>query len=527
MPSYTIVVLVGLVVLGALIAWAGDVIGYRLGKKRASLWGLRPRATARVVGAIAGAVLPLIGLLVAMALSPMARTALLQLDQLTQQQETLKQTIEMQRELAQKARKQAAVFRAQVEEAQERSRLLAELVDKLETDSSRLKQEVAGLIRTRANLQTKVRRLEKQYRQAQSDLAAAEAELETAQQKLAATEKELAATEQRLAEEESKVASLEATNRELRATETQLKADIDGLKQQIPALQKQVAQLRDEMAGTKRQLAETKQEIEQVSRERDVRKAQLELRRQELEALERQYELYRKRQAGIAESPVIYETGDVLLRAIVSSDQTEEQLANTLFEMLPFASLAAERKGAVRGANGRAALLVVPWPPEITDREPTERDIVEYWAREMKKLSAIDRFVVSVVAFRRLTLAERDQLHVAMWPRPNVRVFVQDEVIAETVIEADSEAVDIFTGIWYLLRYKVRQRAQQEGLLANPETGQYGAIDAAELFQLIEQIEQYDYDVKVQVTPSQDIYTADELKIKFVIHRESSGKSNE
>ncbi len=520
MPAYTIVVLIGLVVLGALIAWAGDVIGYRLGKQRASIFGLRPRTTARLVGAIAGALLPLIGLVVAMALSPMARTALLELDQLTQEQQTLKQTIDRQEASARKARAQAARFRAEAEKAQDDSRLLRGLVDKLKGESSRLKQDVSSLTKTRNDLQAKVSRIEKQYRKAREQLAAAESELVAAQQELAAAQSKLADAQQELESAESEVAELETSNKELQAEATKLKADIDGLRQQIPTLQQQVAELRDEVASTNEQLSGTKQELEEVRRARDVRLEQLGL-------LEREYERYRKRQAGIAESPVIYDAGDVLLRAIVSTEQTEEQLANTLFEMLPFASLAAARKGAVRGENGRATLLVAPWPPEITDREPTEYDIVEYWAREMKKLSAIDKFVVSVVAFRRLTVAEQDQLHVAMWPRPNVRVFVQDEVIAETVVEADSKPVDIFKNIMVLLRYKVRQRAQQEGLLANPETGQYGAIDAGELFKLIEEIEEYDCDVKVQVMPIEDIYTADQLRIKFVIHRESPTKSDE
>ncbi len=527
MAAYTIVILVGLVVLGALIAWAGDVIGYRLGKKRASIWGLRPRATARLVGAIVGALLPLIGLIVAMALSPMARIALLELDQLTQQQETLKQTIEMQRKSAQKAREQAAQFRTQAEEAQERSLLLEGLVDKLDAESSRLKQDVGSLTKTRNDLQAKVGRLEKQYQKAQEQLVAAESELVAAQQELVTAQNELAATQEQLASAESEVAALEATNQELEAKEAKLKADIDGLKQQIPTLQRQVAKLRDEVAGTKEQLAESKQEMAEVRRELDFRLAQLKLRQQDLDDLEQQYELYRKRQVGIAESPVIYGAGDVLLRAIVSTDQTEEQLANTLFEMLPFASLAAERKGAVRGENGRATLLVVPLPPDITDHDPTETEIVLYLADLMKKRTAVDNFVVSVAAFRRFVVGEHGQLHVAMWAVPNVRIFVQDEVIAETVIEADSKPADIFTNIWYLLRYKVRQRAQQEGLLANPETGQYGAIDAGELFKLIEEIQEYDCDVKVQVMPIEDIYTADQLKIRFAVHRESATKSDE
>ena len=64
MSTYTIVALVVLPILGGVIAWMGDVIGYRLGKSRRSLFNLRPRSTARLVGVAVGVVLPLLTLLV-------------------------------------------------------------------------------------------------------------------------------------------------------------------------------------------------------------------------------------------------------------------------------------------------------------------------------------------------------------------------------------------------------------------------------------------------------------------------------
>ncbi|MCD6350736.1 MAG: DUF3084 domain-containing protein, partial [Armatimonadetes bacterium] len=60
MTAFFAATLIVLPVLGALIAWLGDVIGYRLGRSRRSLFGLRPRTTARVVGVVVGAALPLV-----------------------------------------------------------------------------------------------------------------------------------------------------------------------------------------------------------------------------------------------------------------------------------------------------------------------------------------------------------------------------------------------------------------------------------------------------------------------------------
>ena len=63
MSTYTILALVILRILGGIIAWVGDVLGYRLGKSRRSLFGLRPRSTARLVAVSVGVALPLLTLL--------------------------------------------------------------------------------------------------------------------------------------------------------------------------------------------------------------------------------------------------------------------------------------------------------------------------------------------------------------------------------------------------------------------------------------------------------------------------------
>jgi predicted nucleic acid-binding Zn-ribbon protein len=89
MSTFGLFAFLVLPILGGLIAWAGDVIGYRLGKSRRSLFGLRPRRTARVVGVAVGVALPLFGLLTALAGSSDARDALLHIDSLRREQDHL------------------------------------------------------------------------------------------------------------------------------------------------------------------------------------------------------------------------------------------------------------------------------------------------------------------------------------------------------------------------------------------------------------------------------------------------------
>jgi len=114
MSTFGLVALLLLPILGGLIAWAGDVIGYRLGKSRRTLFGLRPRTTARVVGVAVGVALPLVGLGTALVGSSYAREAIFRLDklldrqvQLSQENSLLEQTVAATRAEAQQARRRA------------------------------------------------------------------------------------------------------------------------------------------------------------------------------------------------------------------------------------------------------------------------------------------------------------------------------------------------------------------------------------------------------------------------------------
>lgn len=520
MPAYAIVAFIGLPLLGGLIAWAGDVIGYRLGKSRRSLFGLRPRTTARLVGVIVGAVLPLTGLIVAMLVSPMAKTAMLKLDYLTREITNLEQTNENLIQFSSRLRENAAAAEKKAEGLQER-------IDGLQTERSELQNTVQSLEGTRRRLSANIGTLEHRYAETQKELA-------TTREDLNAAREDVEEARSQLEKARSDVCTLRERNQALGEKAQDLTRNIEELKARQANLQEANRDLEDVIDQRNAQLEDIRQELEQSREELDsrmaeleVRKAQLALRTKDLERLDRKYERLRRIHAGISESPVVYEAGDVLLRGIVDTSQSVGQLETTLADMLYLASAAAQRKGAERGENGRAVVLVAPWPEEAPDAQPSEEQIVAYLAREMKDLSAIEEFVVSVTAFRRLFVAEHSQLHVAMRAIPNVRVFAGDEVVADTIIAANAEPKDIFNSLLRLLRVQVRQRAQEEGLLPNPETGQYGQIDSNELFDIIDRIEKLDYDVLVQVVATDDIYTADELTIKFVVHRESSRRSGE
>ncbi|OUO92664.1 DUF3084 domain-containing protein [Cloacibacillus sp. An23] len=70
------ILLGSLIVVSALVSWAGDVIGMRLGKKRITFLKLRPKYTSRIISVLTGVGIAVATLLVLSAASEQVRTAL-------------------------------------------------------------------------------------------------------------------------------------------------------------------------------------------------------------------------------------------------------------------------------------------------------------------------------------------------------------------------------------------------------------------------------------------------------------------
>ena len=82
---YSAAFIVALLAFGGLAAYLGDVLGYRLGKRRLSLLRLRPRTTARLVGIVAGILIPAVTVFIGALLVPEVRLAVLRIDSIRQE----------------------------------------------------------------------------------------------------------------------------------------------------------------------------------------------------------------------------------------------------------------------------------------------------------------------------------------------------------------------------------------------------------------------------------------------------------
>ena len=89
-----------LILLSGVLAYLGDVLGMRIGKRRISLFGLRPRDTSRVITAFTGILISIAILVTMTVISDNVRTALFSMKFIQGQLQTLTRDLQKSRDEA-------------------------------------------------------------------------------------------------------------------------------------------------------------------------------------------------------------------------------------------------------------------------------------------------------------------------------------------------------------------------------------------------------------------------------------------
>lgn len=125
---YSIILIVTLIIVSGIIAYIGDLTGFRIGKKKISIFGLRPHRTAVFITIITGIIISIITISILSILSYDVRTALFGLDELRERQ------YELTREIQQR--------NVQLSETQEELKSKTEELEKLEEEFQRLNTQI-------------------------------------------------------------------------------------------------------------------------------------------------------------------------------------------------------------------------------------------------------------------------------------------------------------------------------------------------------------------------------------------------
>ena len=191
---YGVYLIAVLVVTGGVIAFIGDRLGTKIGKKRLSIFGLRPRHTSIIITIFTGICITTLTFGVMAATSENVRTALFGMEQLHANMEaTRKDLVDASRELS--------VAKAEQEKAKDDLYQSKLEIEKMKAEQEKLKQEQEALQQESERLKEGNRQLE----EAKTELTARNDELARMNDELAANNEELAAEKEQLLAENAEL----------------------------------------------------------------------------------------------------------------------------------------------------------------------------------------------------------------------------------------------------------------------------------------------------------------------------------
>ena len=252
-----------LVALAGVIAYAGDVLGTTIGRRRLSLFGWRPKRTGQVVGIAVGILIMLVTLSILSIAFRGAASVLLDAQQTAEELASLRRE---RRELLQ----EIDAANARIAEADsiiasarlERDEALAAR-DEANTERVALREEALQFSQSVLELQEEITQVDSELSSVQTQLASAQTSLASIQQERDNAEAELASAQDNIAQAELEVNRLssqveQATRArdqalqdaaELRRTQLLLEEERDALNEQIDALRFTVRDLQDQAAS--------------------------------------------------------------------------------------------------------------------------------------------------------------------------------------------------------------------------------------------------------------------------------------
>ncbi|MCL6519192.1 MAG: DUF3084 domain-containing protein [Armatimonadetes bacterium] len=188
----TIVAIAVFVGVCGFIAYWGDMLGRRLGKRRLSLFGMRPRYTAIVTTTITGMIIAILTISFMMIASEQARILILQGEKLIRQNKVYRKEYIAAKEAIERATKELTRQQEFVAEARRKAEDAVKQRDKLVAEIASLRKDLktlkSDLSRNRAELEQRKAELahsNEQLRQAKAELAARLIEVEKRKKEVA------------------------------------------------------------------------------------------------------------------------------------------------------------------------------------------------------------------------------------------------------------------------------------------------------------------------------------------------------
>ncbi len=519
MEGYGWLLIILLVLVSGAIAYLGDMLGYRLGKKRVTLFNLRPRTTATLLSVAVGMAITILTLTAVLALSREARLGLFHINRLLQEQQELQ---------------------AQVKQTQQALALNRKKVETLSKTSTALKAQLDTERKLLAKAQEALEATQAQYTRLKQSLAA----LEKRNKALAAHNKQLdklqAQLEQRLKETEAKVAKgqqdLDLSLKQLAEAQLQMDKLSKSLEQETISLamvREELESERTELSSYKKQLSKATLDLLETQRQLTAARARsraLEERRRSLEqeasALQVQVaryqqqlaeaELFNRRSlAALLEmraGNIVFQPFQVLADVRVKPDSPAWYVKDQAHKLWEAARQRASAKVGTLPQGVSPLTLVVPGTPGQAAQALTDGQAIDFLTDLLEHVS--EPSLVQLVCLS--NTVEGEAVPVRAQIMPDRVLFAKGEVITTVHLVPTLPLPRLYERITQAITNQVRARAAAREPFLDPQAV-HGVVSGTQLLEVLDEVLQHSEPVDVIIKARKLTRTLQPVQLEFEV----------
>jgi uncharacterized protein (DUF3084 family) len=564
-----------LVPLSGFIAWAGDRIGHKSGKKRHSLFGLRPRHTATLITIAAGMCISVVSFGIMWTLSGTFREVMARGAELLQENKRLSR--DNQAALTQISRNRTEVEKldAEVREYQDQVKRAEDTKRNAERDLRKAKSSLVtakqamdaankNLIATRGKLgvsQKALANAEEQVRDAKNQVARANTDYHRAE---AHTHK--AQTEARHAESQLRIAQEKTAESQkmLRNATSTFEAITDYQKGELVKRNKLLTTQKEEMDKQSSQLNNQRTELARLQGEWESLTSEKVQLLQEIAVASKTVERLRTTTTALRGRQITYKLGEEVDRVSIPAGMSIWRIEAILDSLLTSSAKKAEARGAKRVTEAARAVALMPQAAMVSMNTPFEAPLenAEGSAKPLSrgpKTSALTQPILPSISEMDLIRAAADAIRrenkdvvvivvtsanavagetVAVDLRTFHNPFVLNAgtTVGEITVDGSASRQEIIDALYGFLRRDVRSRLLKAGVIPplvsndGPDSGPSHAIsdtEAGNIFTLsgdawlkiMDDIRRAGSQARVMVRVDKTTRAADPVSLRFDVKK--------
>jgi|GEM_PF-1136763 len=497
------VLILVIIVIGGVVAWVADWLGRRIGKKRLSFMGLRPRHTATLITVGSGILIPLLTIAIIYASSSDVRAWI------NEGRKAIQEALDYKNKAAEQ-KNQNSKLEEQGHTLERTNRLLTgqtkRLQDQLKDEKAKLKNANAMVAAARHAVdatQAKIRAIQGQLTATNRKILSKAQELKTTQDQLKKGKDSLARLQASYKNAASELNDIKTRALELDHQNQGLEQEVGKLQTQLTSLQTQKEQYEGQIQSYKETIASYNESISTYSAKIKQLQTQFENVQGKLDS-----SIYTTRTR-----PLIFDMSEELARIQLPPSLSPTAARNAYLDLLQRARAVALAHKALNSPTSASAGLrdqKLDDPPRyisVADQEEAiirgltaQRNELVFIARAVGNTFEGEYVVLDFVAFR------------------NKLIYTKGKVVAETKIDGRKSEVEILNAITQFIQQDVRTKALSDGMI--PPSGRgasLGVVSNDEMLQLIHSLKDSNVVVRLQALAKDDTKSGDQLELGFRI----------